>query len=69
MMPSVTLRSRAGERSLLVEDLFVDYLTTRLQPGDVLTAIHLPPLSPGVRYASQDGRPRPPNPAGCCRSC
>ncbi len=46
---SVTLRSQAGERSLPVEELFVDYLTTRLQPGEVLTTIHLPPLAPGTR--------------------
>jgi len=46
---SVTLRSRAGERTLPVEDLFVDYLTTRLQPGEVLTAVHLPPLASGTR--------------------
>ena len=46
---SVTLRSRAGERTLSVEELFVDYLTTRLQPGELLTAVHLPPLAPGTR--------------------
>ncbi|MDP8921994.1 MAG: FAD binding domain-containing protein, partial [Chloroflexota bacterium] len=46
---SVTLRSRAGERRLPAEELFVDYLTTQLRPGDVLTAVHLPPLAPGTR--------------------
>ena len=46
---SVTLRSRAGERKLPAEELFVDYLTTRLQPGELLTAVHLPPLAPGTR--------------------
>jgi len=46
---SVTLRSQAGERSLPAEELFVDYLTTRLQPGEVLTSVHLPPLAPGTR--------------------
>lgn len=46
---SVTLQSRAGERTLSVEELFVDYLTTRLQPGELLTAVHLPPLAPGTR--------------------
>jgi carbon-monoxide dehydrogenase medium subunit len=46
---SVTLRSRAGERKLPAEELFVDYLTTRLQPDELLTAVHLPPLAPGTR--------------------
>jgi aerobic carbon-monoxide dehydrogenase medium subunit len=46
---SVTLRSKAGERKLPVEELFVDYLTTQLQSGEVLTAVHLSPLAPGTR--------------------
>src|SRR3954454_7645119 len=46
---SVTLRSQTGERRLPAEELFVDYLTTRLQPGEVLTTVHLPPLAPGTR--------------------
>jgi carbon-monoxide dehydrogenase medium subunit len=46
---TVTLRSQAGGRTLPAEDLFVDYLTTQLQPGEVLTAVHLPPLAPGTR--------------------
>ena len=46
---SVTLRSQAGERRLPAEELFVDYLTTQLQPGEVLTAVHLPALAPGTR--------------------
>ena len=46
---SVTLLSRGGERSLPAEELFVDYLTTQLQPGELLTAVHLPPLAPGTR--------------------
>jgi carbon-monoxide dehydrogenase medium subunit len=46
---SVTLRSQSGERSLPVEALFVDYLTTQLQPGELLTSVQLPPLAPGTR--------------------
>jgi CO/xanthine dehydrogenase FAD-binding subunit len=46
---SVTLRSRSDERRLPVEELFVDYLTTQLQPSEVLTAVHLPPPTPGTR--------------------
>jgi carbon-monoxide dehydrogenase medium subunit len=46
---SVTLRSQSGERSMPVEALFVDYLTTQLQPGELLTSVQLPPLAPGTR--------------------
>jgi carbon-monoxide dehydrogenase medium subunit len=46
---AVTVQSRDGERRLAVEDLFVDYLTTRLQPSDVLTSVHLPALAAGTR--------------------
>jgi len=46
---SVTLQSQAGERTLPAEELFVDYLTTQLQPTELLTAVHLPPLASGTR--------------------
>jgi carbon-monoxide dehydrogenase medium subunit len=46
---SATLRSQAGERSLPVEELFVDFLTTRLGPGELLTSVTVPPLAPGTR--------------------
>jgi carbon-monoxide dehydrogenase medium subunit len=55
---SATLRSTAGERTVPVEALFVDYLTTQLQPGELLTAIHLPPLAPGTRAAYLKFLPR-----------
>jgi carbon-monoxide dehydrogenase medium subunit len=55
---SVTLRSRDGERRLSVEELFVDYLTTRLRPGELLTAVHLPPLAPGTRATYRKFLPR-----------
>jgi carbon-monoxide dehydrogenase medium subunit len=45
----VVLTSRAGERRLPLDEFFVDYLTTILQPGELLTAIHLPPLARGTR--------------------
>ena len=32
-----------------LEEVFVDYLTTRLEPAEVLTAVRLPPLAPGTR--------------------
>jgi carbon-monoxide dehydrogenase medium subunit len=54
----VVLTSRSGERTLPLDELFVDYLTTTLQPGELLTAIHLPPLAPGTRATYQKFLPR-----------
>jgi aerobic carbon-monoxide dehydrogenase medium subunit len=45
----VTLASRNGSRRIPLDQFFVDYLTTVMQPGEVLTAIHLPPLPGGTR--------------------
>ena len=39
----VTLRSSRGERTLSVEDFFVDYYETALDPDEILTSIHVPP--------------------------
>lgn len=39
---SVRLRSSIGERELPVDELFVDYYETALQPGEVLTDILVP---------------------------
>jgi aerobic carbon-monoxide dehydrogenase medium subunit len=45
-------RGPAGEREIPAADFFVDYLTTSLQPGEILTAIRIPKLGPdwGYRY-------------------
>jgi aerobic carbon-monoxide dehydrogenase medium subunit len=45
----VRLESRAGERWLPLDELFVDYLTTSMQPGELLTTIRVPRLEPGTR--------------------
>ncbi len=41
-----------GEREIVPADFFVDYLTTALGPGEILTAIRVPKLGPawGFRY-------------------
>jgi carbon-monoxide dehydrogenase medium subunit len=54
----VTLTSRRGQRIIPLEEFFVDYLTTVLQPGEVLTAIHLPPQPTGTRAAYHKFLPR-----------
>jgi carbon-monoxide dehydrogenase medium subunit len=40
------VRGSAGERTLAAKDFFVDYLTTSLQAGEILTAIRVPKLGP-----------------------
>ena len=54
----VTLTSRKGQRRLPLDQFFVDYLTTVLEPGEILTAIHLPPLPTGTRAAYLKFLPR-----------
>jgi carbon-monoxide dehydrogenase medium subunit len=54
----VVLTSRTGERRLPLDEFFVDYLTTTLQPGELLTAIVLPPLAAGTRATYQKFLPR-----------
>ncbi len=49
---TLTARGPGGERQISAADFFVDYLTTSLQPGEILTAITVPKLgdSWGYRY-------------------
>lgn len=39
---SVTVKGPQGERQITAEELFVDYLTTSLAHGEVITDVHLP---------------------------
>ena len=39
-----------GERAIAAADFFVDYLTTALEPGEIVTAIRVPKLGPGWGY-------------------
>ena len=44
-------RGPGGEREILIADFFVDYLTTTLQPDEILTGIRVPKLGGwGFRY-------------------
>jgi aerobic carbon-monoxide dehydrogenase medium subunit len=45
-------RGSDGEREIAASDFFVDYLTTSLEPGEILTGIRVPKLGPdwGYRY-------------------
>ncbi len=39
----VTLSSSGGQRTLPLEEFFIDYYETALKPGEILTEIHVPP--------------------------
>jgi carbon-monoxide dehydrogenase medium subunit len=45
-------RGPGGEREIAAADFFVDYLTSALEPSEILTAIRIPKLGPewGYRY-------------------
>jgi carbon-monoxide dehydrogenase medium subunit len=49
---TLTARGPNGERQITAADFFVDYLTTSLEPDEILTAIRIPKLGPawGYRY-------------------
>ncbi len=46
--------SPEGERNIKAEDFFVTYLTTALEPTDVLTSVHLPALPERSGWAIQE---------------
>jgi carbon-monoxide dehydrogenase medium subunit len=43
---AVELAGRQGTRSVPVDEFFTDYYETALQPGEVVTAIHVPGMAP-----------------------
>ena len=43
-------RGPSGERALGAGEFFLDYLTTALAPGEILTGIRVPKLGPGWGY-------------------
>jgi aerobic carbon-monoxide dehydrogenase medium subunit len=47
---TLTARGPGGEREIAARDFFVDYLTTALQPGEVLTSVRVPKLGAGWGY-------------------
>ena len=58
VLPAVALALEAtliasgpgGEREIAAADFFVDYLTTHLEPDEILTGIRVPKLGPGWGY-------------------
>jgi carbon-monoxide dehydrogenase medium subunit len=47
---TLTARGPGGERDIAAADFFVDYLTSSLEPDEILTAIRIPKLGPGWGY-------------------
>jgi aerobic carbon-monoxide dehydrogenase medium subunit len=50
--------SRQGQRHIPLDEFFVDYFETAMQPGEVLMAVELPPLTPGTRVTYKKFLPR-----------
>ena len=47
---TLTARGPAGERQIDATDFFADYLTSTLEPNEILTGIRVPKLGPGWGY-------------------
>jgi len=47
-------RGATGERTIAAEDFFVTYLTTSLQPGEILTEVRVPDLPSGTGWSIQE---------------
>ena len=47
---ALIVRGPGGEREIAAADFFVDYLTSSLEPDEILTAIRIPKLGPGWGY-------------------
>lgn len=48
---SVTVRGTNGSRDISLDDLFVTYLTTSLEPSELITEIHVPVMQPNSGWA------------------
>src|SRR5262249_56854516 len=47
---TMVARGPRGEREIAAADFFVDYLTSSLEPDEILTAVRVPKLGPGWGY-------------------
>jgi carbon-monoxide dehydrogenase medium subunit len=50
--------NRGGQRRIPLDEFFVDYFETALQPGEVLLAVELPPSPTGTRVTYKKFLPR-----------
>jgi CO/xanthine dehydrogenase FAD-binding subunit len=51
---AVLIRAKTGNRILRAEEFFVSYMTTALDPGDLLTEIAVPELPPNCGWSYQE---------------
>jgi carbon-monoxide dehydrogenase medium subunit len=54
----ITLTSGKGDRTLPLEQFFVDYYQTAIQTGEILTEIHVPPAAKKLAWAHIKFLPR-----------
>jgi carbon-monoxide dehydrogenase medium subunit len=50
--------NKDGQRRIPLDEFFVDYFETALQPGEVLVSVDLPPLASGTRVTYKKFLPR-----------
>lgn len=50
----LVVRGPSGERVIAADDFFVTYLTTSLEPGEILTEVRVPDLPPGTGWSIQE---------------
>lgn len=55
---SVQLQSAAGTREVPVEDFWLDYYTTAVEPGEIITGVSAPLPAPGTGWSYQKFLPR-----------
>lgn len=54
MRGEVRVSGGAGDRSIDLDDLFVTYLTTSLEPSELITEVRLPAIAPGTGWAFEE---------------
>ena len=55
---SAVLTSQTGDRTVRIEDLFIDYYETDVQPGEILTSVLIPNVPSGSGWAYLKFLPR-----------
>lgn len=55
----VVVRRRRGTRVIAADDLFVTYLTTRLEPDEILVEVQVPVLARGMRWGFHELKWKP----------
>jgi len=51
---SMVIRAKSGQRSVRAEDFFLSYMTTALEPGELLTDIEVPELPANTGWSYQE---------------